>query len=68
MHTVFVIPGVVDLATVKAQADRRGTDKWHPEATAIHMHRHTELCNPECYVHAVPEPTKGVEVSTPEIP
>ena len=50
MHNAFIIPGVVDEATIKAQADRRRNDKRYPEATAVHHHRHTEPCNDRCYV------------------
>ena len=49
MHNAYIIPGVVDEATVKMQADRRRSDKRYPEATAIHHHRVDERCNDRCY-------------------
>lgn len=48
MHEAYVIPGVVDGAVVKAQAERRRDKEGKP--TRIHFHRHGEACNNKCYI------------------
>lgn len=61
MHHVYEIPGVVDMAVVQAQADRRRRDKHFPEDTTIHRHRHEEPCNERCTIITVADLSKEEE-------
>lgn len=46
-HHSFIIPGLVDEAVVKAQAERRYAKEG--EITKIHYHQEDRDCNSRCY-------------------
>jgi hypothetical protein len=51
MHHAYVIPNVVDAAVVREQAARRLRDKYNPEESTVHYHRHGEHCDERCEVY-----------------
>jgi hypothetical protein len=59
MHNAYVLPGIVDEAVVKKQAEARAMDARFPEATAIHYHRHGTMCNSKCYIYSGQEKVDG---------
>lgn len=51
MHNTYVLPGVVDEAVVRKQAENRYREDH--ELTTIHHHRYLASCVEECYLWPV---------------